>query len=145
MPLHKRQLRIAGLVLLIAVPIASWLYETFRPRTGREIYASVFGKPGSDCVEVLHHQDQAVPLLDYGIHLHFTSCPAETGRLLRSSDYDTRKKAAFSISTSGPSWFRPGNMGDSVLVCTCFKGDGKTLTLYCNADSTELYCENIMD
>lgn len=38
--------------------------ETFKPRTGDEIYDALFGNRQTNCVKVLNYQDQVVPKID---------------------------------------------------------------------------------
>jgi hypothetical protein len=121
-----------------------------KPRTGEEIYAALFGKPASNCVKVLHYQDQVVPKIDYAIWLHFKTCPDEMKRILSQHNYEFEKISGQDSHNNGPSannnWFKPEQLGDSVLSFK-FKKDeyGNVQTIYLNRDSTEAYCIDVMD
>jgi hypothetical protein len=130
--------------------LANKTYHALQPRTGSDIYTALFGKPASNCVKVLHYQDQVVPKIDYAIWLHFRTCPDEMKRILSKNHYEFEKVSESDTKTNGPSannnWFKPELMGDSVLTFK-FKKDeyGNGQTIYINRDSTEAYCIDVLD
>lgn len=56
--------------------------ESLAPRTGTDIYKAEFSGMAESCVQVLHHNDAYLPVVDDEIWLHFRLCPAEARRLL---------------------------------------------------------------
>jgi hypothetical protein len=78
----------------------------FKPRTGEEIYAALFGKPETDCVKILNYLDQTIPIIDISINLEFTTCPKEAKRILDLHAFVFEKKA----NTTYP------EKGDSLIV-----------------------------
>ena len=96
----SRQLKSASLfVLIVFIGLAGWtvftfvnksynkVADTFKSRTGNEIYDALFDKRKSDCVKVLNYQDQVVPKIDYAIWLHFETCPSELKRILAKHEF----------------------------------------------------------
>lgn len=67
------------------------LTESFKPRTGIEIYEALFGKSETYCIHVLNYQDQVVPKIDYAIWLNVKSCPAELKRILGKHTFSKHK------------------------------------------------------
>jgi hypothetical protein len=121
-----------------------------KPRAGEEIYKALYGKSLSGCVKILHYQDQVVPKIDYAIWLHFKTCPDELNRILAIQHYDSKTISTSGIISCGPSanenWFRPELLGDSILVFYYKKDEyGNGQEIYCNLDSTEVYCKDILD
>lgn len=124
--------------------------ETFRPRTGDEIYDALLGKRTPDCIKVLHYQDQVVPKMDYAIWLHFETCPAEMKRVLMQHHYAMEKQSTSGWTTTGPSanenWFKPESLGDTVLIFTHSKDEyGNGQTLYSSLDSTRVFCIDVLN
>jgi hypothetical protein len=121
-----------------------------KPRTGEEIYKALFGKSQSGCVKILNYQDQEIPKIDYAIWLHFKTCPDELNRILTLQQYDSKIISTKGIISSGPSasenWFKPELLGDSILEFYYKKDEyGNGQEIYCNLDSTEVYCKDILD
>ena len=125
--------------------------EVLRPRSGPEIYAAQFGSSPHGCTQILRYQDQRIKRLDYTIWLHFRTCPAELKRILDIHGY----KAEF-ISTAGwsgynerdkvtGSWFRPQQLGDSILVFRSYGDNGGGHEMYVSTDSTEVYYKDFLD
>ena len=124
--------------------------NSFQPRTGEEIYTALFGKTNGQCVKVLNYQDQVVPKIDYAIWLNFTSCPNELSRILQQKKYQFEKQSTQGWNTQQPNannmWFKPENLGDSVLVFEFKLGEyGNGQKIYSNLDSTEVFCVDILD
>jgi hypothetical protein len=124
--------------------------ETLKPRTGEEIYSSLFGKSESDCVKILKYQDQIVPKIDYAIWLEFETCPKEMKRILNQHNFIASKVAKTEVEQNGPSennqWFKPQTLGDSLLVFVYKKDDfGNGQTIYSSLDSTHVFCIDVLD
>ena len=117
------------------------------PRDGIRIYEALFDSPTSSCVEVLGYQDQVVPKIDYAIFLHFKTCPDEVERILAQHTFRKATVSGKSLATTyGVNWFRPQDLGDSVLVYQYALNEyGNGQTLYLNQTKTEGYCEDIWD
>jgi hypothetical protein len=149
-------------ILLLVIGCASWtgylfvsksynrVSDMFKPRTGEEIYAALFGKTDNNCLKVLNYQDQVVPKIDYAIWLHFAICPDELKRILKLHDFEFEKQSTKGWQTDGPSanekWFKPETLGDSVLVFKYKKDEyGNGQTIYSSLDSTKVFCIDILD
>ena len=50
----------------------SKISKSLEPRTGEEIYATLFDGNPNECTNVIEKQDQVVPKIDVAIYLHFT-------------------------------------------------------------------------
>lgn len=124
--------------------------DTFKPRTGLEIYIALFGKPEYNCLNIVHWQDQTVPKIDYAIWLEFQTCPEELERIVSIHKFDRKTIASKVISKKKPSenvnWFAPEILGDSVIVYE-FKKDeyGNGQTIYTNLEQTKAYCIDVQD
>ncbi len=150
-------------ILVISLGLGGWtgititkksfnkVKESLKPRTGKEIYIALFGKPTSDCVKVLNKLDQEFPVIDYAIWLHFETCPSELKRILLQHDYSYSKLSTTGWSGDIPAgenidWFNPKSIGDTVLVFEYSKDDyGNIQTLWASLDSTIVYCRDIND
>ena len=155
----NRTLIIASIFTIVAaIGSASWtvylmvnksylkVTETLKPRTGREIYIALFGKPKNDCVKVLNYQDQVIPKIDYAIWLNFESCPEELNRILKRHIFKGNKVSLLDLDSAGPSWFKPQTLGDSVMVFVYNKDEyGNGQTIYSSRDSTEVFCKDVLD
>lgn len=124
--------------------------ETFRPRTGDEIYDALFDKRQTDCIKILNFQDQVVPKIDYAIWLHFETCPDELKRILSKHDFKTEIVSTIGWNTDGPlaheNWFKPETLGDSILVFTYNKDDyGNGQYIYSSLDSSKVFVKDILD
>lgn len=137
-----------------AFQLAKYLYQHalafLTPRSDLEIYVALLGKPESDCVTILHAQDQVVPRLDPGIFLHFTACPEECGRIL--SEFEYRKEhitGDFILSAPNAShleWWQIQNLGDTIqLFEYSFDGPNHFRRLWISMDSTEVYLADFLD
>jgi hypothetical protein len=166
---RKRLIGLSGVVLLLFLGSAavtgyklvsktyakvskdySEVEDAFRPRTGEEIYAALFGKPGRDCVQIRRYQDQIVPRIDYAIWLHFDTCPEELTRVLRQADYSCAKEESGAWNSSGPlandNWWKPETLGDSVLVFKYMHPDNRRIQIaVASTDSTQVYYQDILD
>jgi hypothetical protein len=124
--------------------------RTLKPRTGTEIYNSLFGNPKLDCVKVLNSQDQVIPKIDYAIWLYFETCPKELNRILNLHSFSSETISTKGLEIDGPSanekWFEPASLGDSILVFT-YKKDhyGNGQTIYSSVDSTKVFCIDVLD
>jgi len=124
--------------------------QTLKPRTGTEIYNSLFGIPKSDCVKILNSQDQMIPKIDYAIWLHFKTCPEELHRILSLHDFSSETISTKGLEIDGPSanekWFNPASLGDSIFIFNYKKDDyGNGQTIYSSLDSTKVFCIDVLD
>ena len=122
----------------------------FRARTGKGIYAAVFGEPADSCVEVVNNVDQYIPKIDCCIWLEIRSCPEEFARILSRDSY---QRSILGISDSAkylpsygprPEWFTPGNLGDSLILFRKFdpSDPNHDKVLLVSTDSTRaFYCD----
>lgn len=116
------------------------------PRTGEVVYVALFGEP-EPCVQVLNHQDQTIPVIDYAIYLKVQTCPREMERLAQRRTYEVEKIAppAAGNRMDNLAWFNPAVMGDSVWVWSRFDEFGNGQRIYLSPDSTLFFCEDIAD
>jgi hypothetical protein len=126
----------------------SRISETFKPRSGIEIYTAVFGKPIENCVDVAEKMDQVVPRLDCCIWLKFATCLAEIKRISLQFALPTKnylKKDSFMVSYAPkPDWWLPQQLGDSIRVLQNFdvRDPNHDRILVISKDSTKgLYCD----
>jgi hypothetical protein len=124
--------------------------ETLRPRTGDEIYDALFEKRQTDCINVLHYQDQVVPKIDYAIWLHLETCPKELKRIISLHDFKTEVLSTTGWKTDGPlaheNWFKPESLGDSILVFTYKKDEyGNGQYIYSSLDSSIVFIKDVLD
>lgn len=160
--LNNRNLIISGVLCVVIFFITGGLtiYKTVtkvrakvtevcKPRTGEEIYAALFGKPDTACVQILHSQDQKIPRIDYAIWLHFKTCPDELHRILSSHPFEKEKISTEDLYVSQPSantnWFQPELMGDSIYVYESNDEYSNGQTIYTNLEETEVYCKDADD
>jgi len=116
------------------------------PRTGHEIYVALFGETKYSCLNVLNHQDQFIPKIDYAIWLYFETCPEEMKRILSRQKYEAETYSTKGWNGKGPNWFKPETLGDSIRVFTYRKDDfGNIQELYSSLDSTKAFCIDILD
>ena len=125
--------------------------ETFRPRTGEEIYEALFDNKQNDCIKVLNFQDQVVPKIDYAIWLHFETCPDELKRILSRHDFSEEKLSTAKWDGKIPygetlEWFNPTTLGDTILVYEYSTNDSRNIqTIWTNLDSTKVFVRDILD
>src|SRR5690554_6785902 len=125
--------------------------ETFKPRTGDEIYDALFGEKQTDCIKILNFQDQVVPKIDYAIWLHFETCPEELTRILSRYDFSEEKLSTASRDGKIPysetlDWFKPTTLGDTILVYEYSTNDSRNIqTIWTNLDSTKVFVRDILD
>jgi hypothetical protein len=123
--------------------------DSFKPRSGEEIYAALFDGNPNECTNVLEKQDQVVPKIDVAIYLHFKTCPEEIKRIIAQHEFEYTKLSTkdFSITKeSGVGWFKPEILGDSILVYY-FKKDelGNCQMLYVSTKMDEVFCKDVWD
>ncbi len=156
----SKPLKLAALFLL-AVFICSTAFTCFmivkkitagfKSRTGDEIYEALFGKRETDCVEILHHQDQVIPKIDDAIWLHFETCPEELKRVLSRHKYRAEKLSTDKWSEKIPhnealKWFTPTLLGDTIMVYEYVSDDYRNIqTIWTTLDSTKVFVRDIFD
>lgn len=123
--------------------------STFDERSGDEIYEALFDKKETDCVKVLHYQDQVIPKIDVAIWLHVKTCPTEVKRILRKHEFSRKieihQKSTIPL-TDNIYWFKPEELGDTIIVFKYSSKNAKNIqTLWINMDSTEVFCRDILD
>ena len=125
--------------------------DTFKMRTGDEIYDALFDKRKTDCVEILNYQDQVVPKIDYAIWLNFKTCPKELERILAKRDFSKEKLSTYNWNRKIPlgetfEWFNPMKLGDTIMVYEYSTNDSRNIqTIWTNLDSTEVFVRDIHD
>ena len=125
--------------------------DTFRMRTGEEIYDALFDKRKTDCVKILNFQDQVVPKIDYAIWLHFETCPKELERILSKHEFNAEKLSTDKWNGKIPlgetlEWFNPTKFGDSIMVYEYSTNDSRNIqTIWTNLNSTEVFVRDILD
>ncbi|MEO2051498.1 MAG: hypothetical protein ABGX00_07005 [Allomuricauda sp.] len=125
--------------------------DTFKMRTGDEIYNALFDKRKTDCVEILNFQDQVVPKIDYAIWLHFKTCPKELERILSKHDFNKEKLSTDNWNGKIPlgeslEWFSPMTLGDTIIVYEYSTDDSRNIqTIWTNLDRTEVFVRDILD
>lgn len=154
----KKKLRLASLCFIFIVGV-SWagckiigkIADTFRMRTGEEIYDTLFEKRKSNCVKILNYQDQIIPKIDYAIWLHFETCPQELGRILSKQEFDVGKLSTDNWNGLVPfgetlEWFNPTRLGDSIMIYEYSTINNRNIqTVWANLDSTEVFVRDILD
>lgn len=122
--------------------------ETFRPRTGMEIYTALFPGTPELCVEVTAKQDQIMPRLDAGVSLRMRTCPAEVARILAGGEY-TMERIATGADTAGvdPDLpFAVEQLGDTMLAFQWEVVPGRRWrSIHVSLDSTVAICEDVAD
>lgn len=118
----------------------------FKARTGKEIYIALFKKPDDDCVSVANYKDQYIPGLDCCIWLEFSTCPKELNRIIKQEKYEFQKTSSAHINISGdskkPEWWKPEQLGDSVLFFRHGYEGRRLQQLLSSTDSTKVfYCD----
>jgi hypothetical protein len=160
----KKKTVIASFVVLLSfLALASWTgfrllkksYDkvtgAFRPRTGEEIYTSLFGKDESGCVRVTESIDQVIPRIDPAIWLRVETCPGELRRILSQRTYDFNKVETAQWNERLPygesiNWINPQAMGDTILVFEYASESGRNIqTLWVSPDSTKVLCRDVLD
>ena len=125
--------------------------DTFKMRTGDEIYNALFDKRKTDCIKIISYQDQVVPKIDYAIWLHFETCPKELERILSRHNFDGEKLPTDKWSGKIPfgetiEWFNPKSLGDTIMVYEFSTNDSRNIqTVWTNLDSTEVFVRDILD
>ncbi len=157
---NKRLKLLALFVFIAFIGLAGWtafrfvnktyhkVTETLRPRNGDEIYDSLFGQRQTDCIKILHYQDQVVPKIDYAIWLHFESCPNEVKRILSMHKFTASKlpTAKWNEYDETLPWFNPTTLGDTIMVYEYSTDDSRNIqTIWTNLDSTKVLVRDILD
>ncbi len=164
--LKKRNIfkRLSLIFLLVFIVLISWtsfrffsksyqnVKEVITPRTGKEIYDALFDAPReSNCVQVLHYQDQVIPKIDYAIWLHFRTCPSELKRILSKHRFSKEVVTSPSTSLSIPQyknikWFNPLTLGDTILVYEYANESRNNIqTIFTNPQGSEAFIRDILD
>jgi hypothetical protein len=160
---NRKLLLTSVFAFIVFISFASWtgyefvtqsynkVADTFKPRTGDEIYDALFDKRQINCVKVLNHQDQVVPKIDYAIWLHFETCPAELKRILSRHEFSGEKVATNGLDGKIPlgatlDWFKPATLGDTILVYEYSTENSRNIqTIWASVDSTKVFCRDIAD
>lgn len=158
----NKKLKLLSLFLLfISITLIIWtgirfvnktynkVTETLKPRTGEEIYDSLFDKRQTDCIKILNYQDQVIPKIDYAIWLHFKTCPKELKRILSKHKFSSEKlmsgneKIPYSESLD---WFKPTILGDTIIIYEYATENNRNIqTIWTNLDSTEVFVRDVLD
>ncbi len=125
--------------------------DTFKMRSGDEIYDALFDKRKTDCVKILNYQDQVIPKIDYAIWLHFETCPKEVKRILSKHNFDAETLSTEKWNGKIPlgetlDWFNPTILGDTIKVYEYSTNDSRSIqTIWTNLDSTKVFVRDILD
>ena len=125
--------------------------DTFKIRTGDEIYDALFDKRKRSCIKILNYQDQVIPKIDYAIWLHFKTCPKELERILSKHNFEAEKLSSDNWNGKIPlvetlEWFNPTTLGDTIIVYEYSHSNNRNIkTLWTNTDSTEVFVRDILD
>jgi len=160
----NKKLKLTSLMLFFAfIGLTAWtgfkfvnktcnkVTETLRPRTGEEIYDTLFDKRQTDCVKILNYQDQVVPKIDYAIWLHFETCPSELKRILSRHEFTAEKLSTTKWDGKIPygetlEWFNPTTLGDTIMVYEYSTNNSRNIqTIWMNLDSTKVFVRDILD
>lgn len=158
----KRTFYIATLVFILSLSTATYtsyvilkkLHKTasdmFRLRTGEEIYVALFDKPKVNCVKIENYQDQTLPVFDCAIALKFRTCPMELKRILSEEKYITERTPSKFLDSEDSfirgKWWKPKDLGDTVLVFTYIRPEGRRVQkAFVSIDSTRVYYIDILN
>lgn len=160
----SRNLKVTSLVVfIIFIALAGWtgykfvsksynkVADTFKARTGDEIYDALFDKRQTHCVKVLNYQDQIIPKIDYAIWLHFETCPNELKRILSRHEFSSEKLSTKNWDGKIPygetlGWFNPSILGDTIMVFEYSTNDNRNIqTIWTSLDSSNVFCRDILD
>jgi hypothetical protein len=160
----KKKLKLTSLFLFFAfIGCTGWtgykivnktynkVADTFKMRTGDEIYDALFEKRKTNCVKILNYQDQVIPKIDYAIWLHFETCPTEFNRILSKHEFNEEKLSTDNWNGKIPlgetlEWFNPTILGDSIMVYEYSTDNSRNIqTIWTNLDSTEVFVRDILD
>lgn len=149
----NKQLKLTVLLLFFVCVVLFYkeLIETFRSRTGDEIYDALFDKRKTKCIKILNYQDQVVPKIDYAIWLQFEICPAELKRILSRHKFTAGKLSTDKWDGKIPygetlEWFNPKTLGDTIMVYEYSSDDRRNIqTIWANLDSTKVFVRDIFD
>ena len=161
---RNNKLKLTALLLFFAfIGLTAWtgfkfvsktynkVTETFKPRTGDEIYDALFGKRQTNCVRILNYQDQVVPKIDYAIWLHFETCPTELERILSRHQFSREKLSRIDWHGKVPNgevleWFKPTTLGDTILIYEYSTYDSQNIqTIWTSLDSTKVFVRDVFD
>ncbi len=125
--------------------------EVITPRTGDEIYDTLFDTRKSNCVQILQYQDQVIPKIDYAIWLHFRTCPSELKRILSKHRFSKEVVTSPSTSLSIPQyknikWFNPLSLGDTILIYEYVNERRSNIqTIFTTPQGNEVFVRDIFD
>lgn len=149
----NKRLKLIAILLLFVFIVLFYIKvsETFRSRTGEEIYEALFGKQKTTCVSILNYQDQIIPKIDYAIWLQFETCPEELKRVLSKHEFSAGKVSADKWNGKVPygetiKWFNPKTLGDTIMVYEYSTDDSRNIqTIWTNLDGTKVFVRDIFD
>lgn len=125
--------------------------KMIKPRSGMEIYVSLFGTPANHCLRIRNFQDQVIPKIDTSILLEAETCPKEIERILELHHYtvesfSTSRWSENPDSDQSPSWFSPTKFGEQVWMYTYTTDEGKhNQTIWLSRDSTKMLIRDLFD
>jgi len=124
--------------------------KSFEPRTGEEIYNTLFGPPADNCLTVLNKTDQIVPRLDCCIWLDFRTCPLELRRIIalekyKSTVYNSIDTAEYIPTYSPmPVWWTPYKLNKTITVLTTYdtaNPNRNKILIFAKDSSHAYYCD----
>lgn len=114
------------------------------PRSGEEIYGSLFGTPAPGSVQVIAYKDALLPALDDTILLRVTTTAAELRRVLGTAEYTFAGTMLDPAGDSGH--FDPGSLGPDHVGLHATISEGRHWrSLYFSTDSTNMIVVEVSD
>jgi hypothetical protein len=114
------------------------------PRSGEELYGTLFGTPAPGSVHVIAHEDALLPELDDTIFLRVTTTAAELRRVLGTAEYTFDGTMLDPDRDSGH--FDTGSLGADHIGLHATISEGRQWrSLYFSADSTDLIVVDVSD
>ncbi len=139
---------IFGVITFLGIgwtPFSRKIPPVVSPRTGQEIYDSLFEKPPYDCVKIIHSQE--IPSYEVRL-LSFETCPKEMKRILARHKFTWGTEATKGWTETIPladnvSWFVPQSMGDTIHIYEYSTHESRNIqTFWISRDSTQAFCRD---
>lgn len=115
---------------------------TFALEDGVHIYERTWGKPATNCMQILDYRDATIPVLNFYVELQFKTCPQEVARILKGKSYALTMQPAQSVrqlaAINGNNAF---NGASTVMHLSAEAAHGRE-DFYISIDSTEVYYRN---
>ncbi|WP_345076668.1 hypothetical protein [Nemorincola caseinilytica] len=127
----------------ITATVVKTVTKTGAERTAEEVFAAEFDRPQTPCIQVVDYYDPSVSVLNDKLSICFSSCPAETRRILGRRRYDVAQRITTDVMAAMTerccrNFVTPERFGSTVLECLASEGKD-AYTMYISADSTRVY------